>query len=179
MDKIIAKTTGKTSQIDSSIFKAYDIRGTYPHQINEYVAYRLGRAFVVFLKCKQVVIGRDMRLSSPSLHDALIMGITDQGADVVDVGICSTPMLYFSIADYDNESGIMITASHNPKEYNGFKLCRRKAGSISGYSGIEEIKKIMLENKFDDSKDRRSKLCRKDAWDQQSSKRDKKAEDCS
>ena len=97
-----------------SIFKAYDVRGIYPEQLNEEIAYKIGRAFVEFLKCKNVVIGRDMRLSSDSLFNALADGITDQGADVIEIGLSGTDMLYFAVANYGFDSGLMITASHNP-----------------------------------------------------------------
>ena len=123
------------------IFKAYDIRGIYPSELDEKIAYKIGRAFVSFLGVKKVVIGRDARKSSPSLFKALAEGITDQGADVIDVGLCSTPMFYF--ASREAEASIMVTASHNPKQYNGFKLCKEKAFPISGDNGIKEIEKLV------------------------------------
>ena len=136
------------AKIDTSIFKAYDIRGICPDELNDQVAYLVGKALVNFLKCKEVVIGRDTRISSPSLHSALVKGITEQGADVIDIGLTTTPMFYFAIANYGHESGIMITASHNPKQYNGLKLCRERAIPIGGETGMENIKKLVLENKF-------------------------------
>lgn len=134
-----------------SIFKAYDIRGTYPDQLNEETAYKIGRAFVSFLKCKNAVIGRDMRLSSPALFKALTKGITEQGANVIDIGIATTPMMYFSVAHYGFDAGISITASHNPKEYNGFKLVGKKAVPVSGETGIAEIKRLVEKNDFNES----------------------------
>lgn len=131
-----------------SIFKAYDIRGVYPSELNEESAYRIGRAFVKFLKVKEVVVGRDMRLSSDSLFEALSRGITDEGANVIDIGMVTTPMLYFGIANYGHESGIMITASHNPKQFNGFKLCRENAIPMSGETGIKDIQRLVEENEF-------------------------------
>ena len=125
-----------------SIFKAYDIRGTLPQQLNEEVAYTFGRAFVVFTKAKTVMVCMDMRESSPLLKKGLIQGLTDQGADVIDVGLTSTPMCYFSCAYLGTEASIMVTASHNPKEYNGFKLTREQAIPISGDTGIKEIEKL-------------------------------------
>lgn len=113
--------------IDRSIFKAYDIRGTYPAQLNEDVAYRIVRAYAQLAKPKVVVVGRDMRLSGPSLKDASIKALIDQGCDVIDVGLVSTPMYYYSVNAYNGDAGIMITASHNPPEYNGFKLTGPKA----------------------------------------------------
>ena len=132
-----------------SIFKAYDIRGIYPEQLNEEIAYKIGRAFVEFLKCKNVVVGRDMRISSDSLFDALTNGITDQGADVIDIGLSTTPMLYFTVANYGFDSGLMVTASHNPKEYNGLKFTREKAIPIGEDTGIKEIEKLVEKNDFE------------------------------
>lgn len=129
-----------------SIFRAYDIRGIYPEELNEDTAYKIGRAFVTFLNIKEVVIGRDARLSSPQLFTALVKGITNQGANVIDVGVCSTPMFYFG--SKDAKSSIMVTASHNPKEYNGFKLCRANAVPISELDGIKDVEKLVQENKF-------------------------------
>ena len=132
-----------------SIFKAYDIRGIYPEQLNEEIAYKIGRAFVEFLKCKNVVVGRDMRISSDSLFDALTNGITDQGADVIDIGLSTTPMLYFAVGNHGFDSGLMITASHNPKEYNGIKFTREKAIPIGEDTGIKEIEKLVEKNDFE------------------------------
>ncbi len=142
-----------------SIFKAYDIRGIYPTELNEDTVYKIGRAFVTFLRCRNVVVARDARLSSPSLHRALIKGITDQGADVVDIGLSSIAMFYFSVANYKFDSGLMITASHNPKEYNGLKLVREKAVALTENSGIKEIEKI-VDADFKEGK--RGRLTKKD-----------------
>ncbi len=133
----------------AEIFKAYDIRGIYGEDLNADIAYKLGRAFVTFLKVKEVVIGYDMRETSPILFDALAKGINDQGANVINIGMCTTPMLYFGISNYNHESGIMITASHNSKEYNGFKLCREQAIPISGATGIQDLKELVLKNDFE------------------------------
>jgi phosphomannomutase len=133
--------------IDAAIFKAYDVRGIYPQQLDEDVAYRIGRAFVSFLGESQIVTGRDMRLSSPALSRAFIAGATAQGADVADIGLCSTDMLYYASGALDRP-GAMFTASHNPKEYNGLKLCRRKAGPISSDTGILDIRDLVLGGSF-------------------------------
>ncbi len=125
-----------------SVFKAYDIRGKYPAELNEETAYKLGRAFVRFLNTSEVCVGRDMRISSPFLFENLIEGVMDEGADVIDIGLCSTPMFYFAMGNYQLKSGIMITASHNPSEYNGFKLCGEGAKPIGLNSGLIEIEKI-------------------------------------
>jgi phosphomannomutase len=132
----------------AEIFKAYDVRGIYPTELNEDIAYKIGRAFVTFLKAKEVVVGHDGRLSSPQLFKALIRGITDQGADAVDIGLCSTPMFYFGAGSLKSLSAVMVTASHNPKEYNGFKFCRENVIPLSGDTGIQDIKKLVEKNKF-------------------------------
>jgi phosphomannomutase len=134
-------------EIDAGIFKAYDIRGIYPDQIDEEVAGRIGRAFVTFLGEERIVVGRDMRLSSPGLSRAFIEGARSQGADVVDIGLCSTDMIYFASGVLDLP-GAMFTASHNPKEYNGLKICRRRAAPISEDTGIADIRDLVLAGDF-------------------------------
>lgn len=137
--------------INPNIFKANDIRGVYPDEINEEIAYRVGRALVRFLDAKKVVVGRDCRLSSDALFEALTKGVLKEGAEVIDIGACSSPVFYFSVGEYDlHDGGIMITASHNPKEYNGFKLVRSNVLPIGGVSGMREVKKLVLEDKWED-----------------------------
>ena len=131
-----------------SIFKAYDIRGNFPEQINEELVYNVGRALVSFLKCKNVLVARDVRRSSPVLREALVKGITDQGADVIDIGIASTDMFYYAVWKQKAEAGAMITASHNPKDDNGIKITRENAIPIGGGSGMEEIEKLSKEGEF-------------------------------
>ncbi|MDD5521227.1 MAG: phosphomannomutase/phosphoglucomutase [Kiritimatiellae bacterium] len=133
----------------AGIFKAYDIRGIYGKTITENLAFKIGRAFVTFLKCKKAVIGRDMRPHSEPLFHALCRGLTMQGADVVDLGMCSTPMSYHANGILGADAGIMITASHNPGEWNGMKLSRKSAIPISGATGIQEIEKIVQNESFD------------------------------
>ena len=106
----------------ASIFKAYDIRGIYGEALTDDLAYKIGRAFATFVKCRKVVVGRDMRPHSEPLFKALAKGLTEQGADVIDLGLCSTPMSYFANGTLGADASIMITASHNPGEWNGFKL---------------------------------------------------------
>src|SRR5574341_98273 len=137
------------SALNPSIFTAYDIRGIYPDQLDKETARQIGHAFVRYLSCKNVVVGQDMRLSSPVLFEHLTEGITDAGSDVIDIGLCSTDALYFTVGKYGYEAGIMITASHNPKEYNGFKMCRAQAVPLSGQEGIEQIKQLVLQNRFE------------------------------
>lgn len=138
----------------SGIFKAYDIRGVYGEALNEELAVKIGRAFVTFLKCKKVVIGRDMRPHSQPLFESLCEGLTVQGADVIDLGLCSSPMSYYANGTLGADAGIMITASHNPGEYNGFKLSREKAIPISGATGIADIERIVKDESFDKPADR-------------------------
>ncbi len=135
-------------EMNPKIFKAYDVRGVYPEEINEDAAYRIGRAFAVFLGCKKVVVGRDMRDSSEALFSHLARGLNDQGVDVVDIGLVTTPMLNFSVAHYGYDGGIMISASHNPSQYNAFKLIAPPALQIGAGSGMEEIKALAVKNEF-------------------------------
>src|SRR5204862_465079 len=118
--------------LNADIFKAYDVRGVYPSEINEDAARAIGTAFSAYLEAKRIAVGRDMRLSSPALATAFIDGATSQGADVVDYGMIATDMLYFAVARDWHEGGVQITASHNPKQYNGMKLVRKEAFPLSG-----------------------------------------------
>jgi phosphomannomutase len=136
-------------QIDQKIFKAYDIRGIYPHQLSPKTAEIIGRAFVKFLKKKRkkkinIVVGRDNRVSSPILAQSLKKGILTEGADVIDIGLGPTPMFYFAVWKYGYDGGVQVTASHNPPQYNGFKIVREKAGMVGENSGLGEIRKIAL-----------------------------------
>jgi phosphomannomutase len=110
--------------------------------LNEDLARNIGRAFVTFLKCKKVVVGRDMRPHSAPLFRALAEGLTEQGADVIDLGLVSTPMTYFANGTLGADASIMLTASHNPGEWNGFKLCREQAIPVSGATGIKDLERI-------------------------------------
>src|ERR671917_2014326 len=136
--------------IDESIFKAYDIRGTYPDQLDEDLARNIGRAFVAHLGLpgSRVVVARDMRLSGEDLQAAFIEGVTQAGADVLDLGLVSTDALYFAVGHLEEPGGAMITASHNPKNYNGFKLCREEAIALSGESGIGQIRDLITSGKL-------------------------------
>jgi len=120
-------------------FKAYDIRGTVPDQLNTELAYRVGLATAGFLGAKNMVVGRDCRLSSAELCEALTRGLTDAGADVEDIGLCGTEMVYYTTFAHELDGGIMVTASHNPMDHNGMKLVREKAKPISGDSGLDGI----------------------------------------
>ena len=129
--------------INPDIFKAYDVRGTYPDQVNEDAARALGAAFVTYLKATRIAVGRDMRLSSPSIAEAFIDGATSQGCDVVDYGMVATDMLYFAVGKDGHDGGVMVTASHNPKQYNGMKMVRREAFPLSGEEGISDIRDMI------------------------------------
>jgi phosphomannomutase len=136
--------------VDESIFKAYDIRGVYPDTLDEDVARDIGRAFVsqLGLSGSGVVVARDMRLSGEALKTAFIEGVTEAGADVLDLGMISTDALYFAVGHLEEPGGAMITASHNPKEYNGFKLCREDAIALSGEEGISQIRDLIASGKL-------------------------------
>src|SRR6195256_350299 len=151
--------------IDPSIFKAYDVRGIYPQEVNEDIARAIGRAFVAYLKAKRIAVGRDMRLSSPSLAAAFIDGATLQGADVVDYGMIPTDMLYFAVARDGLEGGVEITASHNPKQYNGMKMVRQEAFPLSGDEGISDIRDAIAADALPPPAGRRGAVTTKDLLD--------------
>src|SRR5579875_3872794 len=130
--------------IDPTIFKAYDIRGTYPDQMNEDAAYAIGAAAIQHFGVSQIAVGRDMRLSSPALFEAFKDGVTSQGAEVIDLGMVSSDELYFAVGKFNYPAGAMITASHNPKDYNGLKFCLAGAVPVSSQTGLEDIKRIVL-----------------------------------
>jgi len=146
----------------AGIFKAYDIRGIYGQTITEDIVFQVGRALAAFLKCRKVVIGRDMRPHSVPLAEALARGLTMQGADVVDLGLCSTPMCYYANGRLGGDAGAMITASHNPGEWNGIKLTRDRAIPISGSTGIEQIERIVSDKAFDPPASRPGRVTRYD-----------------
>jgi phosphomannomutase len=127
------------------IFKAYDIRGTVPDQLDAALAYRIGRAAARHLAVETIVVGRDARTHSPELRDALVAGLCDEGAEVIDLGLVATPMVYFAVDHLAAGAGIMLTASHNPGEYNGFKVCRHNAIPVGEASGLREIEALVDE----------------------------------
>jgi len=129
--------------INRGIFKAYDIRGLYPGEINEDVAREIGRGFVTYLEATNIGVSRDMRLSSPALAAAFIEGALSQGANVTDYGMLPTDMLYYAVVSDGLEGGAQITASHNPKQYNGIKMVRREALPLSGDAGINDIRDMI------------------------------------
>ena len=148
--------------IDATIFKAYDIRGIYPSQINADIAYQVGFALASYLKPNRIAVGRDMRISSDELAEQLIHGITDYGVDVIDLGLCSTDGLYFAVGKFEYDGGVMITASHNPKEYNGFKICREKAIPLSGNEGLNQMLKSIQSGTMNGKSSEKGNVVRKD-----------------
>jgi phosphomannomutase len=130
------------------IFKAYDVRGLYPAELDEQIFHQIGRAFVVYLAAKRIGVGRDMRLSSPSLAAAFIAGAREQGADVIDYGMITTDMIYYAVGTDNLDGGAQITASHNPKQYNGCKMVGRGNHPLSGDAGISDIRDMIAGNRI-------------------------------
>ncbi len=147
--------------IEITCFKAYDIRGRIPDQLNEDIAYRIGRAYATFLKPSTVVVGYDIRLTSEELCDAVTRGMTDSGVDVINIGQCGTEEVYFATAHLQADGGIAVTASHNPKDYNGMKMVRDESKPISGDTGLKDIKAIAESGEFLDT-DSRGEVSRRD-----------------
>jgi phosphomannomutase len=129
-------------------FKAYDLRGRIPDELNDDVAYRVARGYAQFLKPQRIVVGRDIRLSSAALTDAVCRGLTDSGVDVFDIGVCGTEGVYFATFDGGYDGGIMITASHNPSDYNGMKFVREQSKPISGDNGLQAIRGFAERGEF-------------------------------
>src|SRR5258708_3620312 len=129
-------------------FKAYDVRGKVPSEINPEIAYDIGRAYADQTGATKVCIGYDIRLSGPDLYEALAKGLNDAGVDVVNLGMVGTEMVYFATAFYGYDGGVMITASHNPPEYNGMKMVRQESRPISGDTGLTDIERRAFEKKW-------------------------------
>ena len=132
----------------SNCFKAYDVRGRIPEELNPESSYAIGRAYAEWLKPKRVAVGRDIRLSSAELAEALIRGLTDSGVDVLDIGLCGTEGVYFATFSQELDGGIMVTASHNPPDYNGMKFVREQSRPISGDTGLQDIRKLAEDGRF-------------------------------
>jgi phosphomannomutase len=143
-------------------FKAYDIRGKVPGELNEDLAYKIGRTLASYLNAKTMVIGRDVRKSSPELSDALVKGLNEAGCDVIDLGLCGTEMIYFGTPFLNADGGVMITASHNPPEYNGLKFVKRGSVPFGYDSGLNEIEKRVLENNLGEPAPVKGKIIQKD-----------------
>ncbi len=129
-------------------FKAYDVRGRYPEDLDEDIAYRIGRAYATFVEPERVAVGRDIRGSSPALSEALVRGLTDSGVEVLDIGLGGTEMVYFATFARGLDGGIMVTASHNPPNYNGLKMVREQSRPISADTGLEDIRRIAEQGEF-------------------------------
>ena len=129
-------------------FKAYDVRGRVPEELDEDIAYRIGRGYAAFVKPRTVAVGRDIRLSSPAIMDAVVRGLTDSGVDVLDIGVGGTELSYFATFSRKLDGGIMVTASHNPPNYNGMKFVREESRPISADTGLQDIKELAERNEF-------------------------------
>lgn len=152
--------------MDWGVFRAYDIRGVYPDEINEEDYYRIAKAYVYLFKPKTMVVGMDARLSSPQLKAALTEGFLDAGVDVVDIGKITTDMLYFAVGAYDYSGGIVVSASHNPKQYNGMKLVREQVAAISSDTGLFDIRDVLKEGKDAEvTSDKKGQLTERDILD--------------
>ncbi len=149
--------------MQESIFKAYDIRGIYPDELNEKVAYKIGQSFTVYSKASEIMVGYDARISSLALREAMIKGMTDQGANVMDIGFCSTSCFYYTLAESGLEGGIMVTASHASKEFNGFKPMFRDATPPTKEQ-LLKLKKIVVEDHVFLA-DTKGKIIKKDPTD--------------
>ncbi len=148
--------------LSSSAFKAYDVRGVVPDELDAEGAYRLGRAYVAAFEPSTIAVGHDMRLTSPELAQAVAEGAADQGADVVQLGEIGTEMLYFAVGEYGYEGGIQVTASHNPSRYNGMKIVRRGALPVGGDTGLEQIKALAAGEPA--ASDRRGTITQRDVY---------------
>ena len=126
-------------------FKAYDVRGQIPHQLDAEICYRIGNATATFLGGRRIVVGHDMRLTSRDFADSVIRGLMEAGADVLDIGLCGTEMVYFGVMHLEADGGVMVTASHNPADYNGLKIVREEARPVSADTGLDEIR-VLAEN---------------------------------
>ena len=146
-------------------FKAYDIRGKVPGELNADLAYKIGRVYSKLVDANKIVVGRDVRKSSEELSEALIRGINHSGADVIDIGLCGTEMVYFATPHFDADGGIMITASHNPPEYNGMKFVKRDSVPVGYVSGLNEVEQMIFDNNLGDVSEKKGTLRMQDVMD--------------
>jgi phosphomannomutase len=149
--------------LDPKVFKAYDVRGVYRSELDEEGAYAVGRAYVEQFEPSRIAVGRDMRVSSPSMARALIEGAADAGADVLDLGMVGTEMVYFAVGELGLDGGVAVTASHNPKEYTGMKIVRRGALPVGGESGLLDVRDRAVRGEWRDA--RRGSIAEEDIWD--------------
>src|SRR3954447_15672499 len=148
--------------LDPAAFKAYDVRGLYPDELDEKGAYAVGRAYVEQFDVRRLAVGRDMRVSSPSMAAAVREGAADAGADVLDLGMVGTEMVYFAVGELGLDGGIAVTASHNPKEYTGMKIVRHGALPVGGESGLLDVRDRALAHGW--SETRRGRVRDEDIW---------------
>ena len=153
------------TQLNPAIFKSYDVRGIYPAELTDDVAYEIGRAFVALLSAKTIVVGRDMRPSGEKLFENFARGATDAGADVVYVGMVSTDALYFAVGKYEYDGGVMITASHNPAQYNGMKFTKSQAQALSLDTGLSTIRDQIASGNLPPKAATPGKITRRDILD--------------
>ncbi len=149
--------------LDPRVFKAYDVRGLYPSEVDEDGAYAIGRAYVEQFEPRRIAVGRDMRLSSPAMAAGLVEGAADAGAEVHDLGMVGTEMLYFAVGELGLDGGVMVTASHNPKDYTGMKIVRRGALPVGGESGLLEIRDRAVRAAWRPAP--RGRVVRADVWE--------------
>jgi len=142
-------------------FKAYDIRGKVPGEFNTDLAYKIGRAYSTLINARKVIVGHDVRESSNEISESLIRGLNDSGTDVIDIGLCGTEMVYFSTPHFDADGGIMITASHNPPEYNGMKFVKRGSVPVGYDSGLDKIEQMIVENELGTIGDKKGSVSEK------------------
>lgn len=147
-------------------FKAYDIRGKVPNELNAELAYKIGIAYSKLLNAKKIVVGHDVRKSSEEISDSLIKGFNDNGVDVIDIGLCGTEMIYFATPFFNADGGIMITASHNPPEYNGMKFVKKGSVPVGYGSGLQDIEQMILKNDLSISSSRKGTIQNKDIMEQ-------------
>lgn len=169
--------------INISIFKAYDIRGIYPQELDEETAYKIARAFAVLRQGElvdkkeiKIVVGQDMRLSSPALAKAVKQGLADQGIQVIDIGLAATPTFYFAVSYYGYDGGMLVSASHNPKEYNGLKIVRDKASPVGQGMGMEELRGLAEKGAFPEPEQKGSIIQKSDILDEQVKREEKYAD---
>src|SRR6476469_10523377 len=148
--------------LDQKVFKAYDVRGLYRSELDEEGAYAIGRAYVEQFEPVRIAVGRDMRVSSPSMAAAVREGAADAGADVLDIGMVGTEMVYFAVGELELDGGVMVTASHNPKEYTGMKIVRHGALPVGGESGLLDVRDRAVAGSWRDAA--RGEIRQHDIW---------------
>ncbi|MBA3717890.1 MAG: phosphomannomutase/phosphoglucomutase [Actinobacteria bacterium] len=150
--------------LDPKVFKAYDVRGIYPDELDEEGAYAIGRAYAEHFEPRRIAVGRDMRLSAPTMAQAVMSGVADSGADVLDLGLVGTEMVYFAVGSLGLDGGIAVTASHNPKQYTGMKIVREGALPVGGESGLLDLRDRAVQNRGQTPVDRRGQIEAYDIW---------------